>query len=137
MNIKTLLAVCLLAFSPLALANHASCDCCEKHHMDMSKHEHHAGMDMTKHDVNAKTCKDDCCEHMHKDHSMKMDMSPAAHAPMDMDHTKMDHASMGKTCDDGDCADMCGDDCDDCCDADCGDCCEHMHGEHAEHMGQH
>lgn len=119
MKFKTFLALCLFAFSPLALAsNHADCKCCDhaKHEQmkNHKQHDKHVALSMGKHEAKHKICKDGD----HKQHAKHMAMSADAHASHKMtDHQA--HKKMEKMCD-IQCEECCEDQCSDC--ADCGDC---------------
>lgn len=111
MKFKTILALCLFAFSPLALAsNHAHCDCCHQ-----AKHEKmHDAKHKSKHESKHKICKDVD----HEQHAKHMTMSPQEHAKHKLLAAK-DHKDMGKMCD-TQCEECCNEQCEDC--GDCGDC---------------
>lgn len=119
MNIKTLMAVCLLAFSPLAMAhNHASCQCCE-HEVVSHGDVKHTG----------KTCKAHCSDKHDKqalDHMSKM-----THGAHISDHGSMH--DMGMCGDAKQCHEMCEQANEPCDEKECAQCCESMHENHADH----
>lgn len=133
MKIKTLMAICLFAFSPLALAAHPSCECCEKH-QEMTKEDHAKHMEKEEGDnTRTKMCKD------HRDSSHEThEMSGKGHEAMK--HSGMNHAehmkAMGKTCSaDGDCASMCEEKGHECDKNECKECCKDMHDSDKGHQG--
>lgn len=116
MNIKTLLAVCLLAFSPLALASNHACECCDQHEMAASSDTKHDGIQHqdSKHLDNHKTCKTHCAS------GNRATLSSIDHAKHGANHKDMKM-----------CADVA--DCQECGVKECKDCCESMHDKRSKH----